>query len=263
MRSQEAKQRADAGKVFQAIEDSTYLQDLFVSTTSDAQKEFFIAQLLKADENVFAGRRTEQRLGLFRLMTIWLGRHLEHTSTTYSAVQTAAAQRNKHFIQHRNMKLDFIHAIGLNCSPDMRDEFLDSIEHIQLSKLSTPYPPPDTWMVESDAIDNQWRAHINTRATAADRRHKVREIFRVDPKELQYDAGSNKSMIISDRDSGELLLITIRNFSNHPDLLSHCENVIKRAVDYRKSVRVSDDVVPFPTNPNSSCPSLRTQESWF
>jgi hypothetical protein len=228
---------AQATIIFQTIQDSPPLQDILAIATSPSKKAFFIAKLLITCPDAFAGR-SEPPLQLFDILTVWFGKHKD--ASKFDAVATAFNHRKLIRLDHRNLKLDFIHHIGLNWSPATRDSFLKGVKTVYLRKLRTPYPVINEWICESDAIDDKWRDYLKHDPRAQpDSRRKRQPIFRIEPSNLSLDIGADQSTIVYDADTGDLILIVLRNFCSDPDLLSHIEGIIKQAVDIRRSIRVS------------------------
>ena len=231
---------AQATIIFQTIQDSPPLQDILAIATSPNQKTFFIAKLLIICPNAFSGR-TEPPLQLFDILTAWFGKHKD--ASRFDAVATALNHRRNIREGVRNLKIDFIHQIGLNWSPATRDSFLKGVNTVYLRKLKTPYPVINEWICESDAIDDKWSDYLKHDPRAQpDSRRKRQPIFRIDPSNLTLDIGADQSAIIYDATTGDLILVVLRNFCSHPDLLSYIEGIIKQAVDLRKSIRVSKPI---------------------
>ena len=234
MRSQEASQKAKAFTIFETVQNSPYLQDILVIATSDSQKTFFINKLLGALPDAFTGR-TEAPPDLFNIMTIWFGKYKDAPSR-FSAMDDALKQRQDYFLTHRHKKVDFIRRIGLNWSPATRDEFLKTINTFKISKLETPYPAVKHWMCESDSIDNKWRDYLQKDPRAQpDRRLPRLPIIRVDPAKLQLDIQINESALVYDTESGELVLLVLRNFCGDADLLSHIDDIITAVCIYNET----------------------------
>jgi hypothetical protein len=240
MPSQATRQKAQAAIIFQTIEESSSLQDILTAATTVNQKKFFISQLLIALPNAFSDRTETPPHQLFDILTIWFGK-FKDASLSFAAVASALKARKQYFIDNRNLKLDFVHRIGLNWSPATRDFFFKGMRTVVLPKLRTPYPVIKQWMCESDVIDEKWRYYLKYDPRAQpDKRRPRQPIFRVNPSHLSLDITSDQSAIVYDADSGELVMLVLRNFCTDPDLLSHIEGIIKQAVETRKSIRVSD-----------------------
>jgi hypothetical protein len=68
----------------------------------------------------------------------------------------------------------------------------------------------------------------------------------LDPAELQYDVDSDTSVLIyerkydkkTDKKTEELVMVILRNFTDHPGLLSCLGEIVKENVEHRKHLRV-------------------------
>ena len=184
MRSQVARKKAQHFKVFQAIEDDSHLLDLLVIATSPAQKAFFITALIKSLPLASSGYSKEPE-DLFSIFTTWFGQYKPQSNTSFPHITTALQLRQQYFIDNWFQKWHFIHAIGLDWTPAMNDAFYSTgqVQTIYLSKLPTAYPPIYHWMVESSAINNQWRTYIEE-GKQPNWRHPRYPLFYVDPSRL-------------------------------------------------------------------------------
>jgi hypothetical protein len=238
--SKEDRKKALALAIFQAIQKSSYLRGILVTAISDAQKAFFISELLVTFPDAFAGR-SEPPLQLFDIITIWFGKY--NDGLMFRDVEDALKQRKTYFTIQRHRKTDFIRGIGLDWSPRTRDAFLGAIRTISLAKLDTPFPIVKHWICETDAVDHKWQDYLHNDPRAQpDRRRPRLPIFRLDPAQLQLDINADENALVYDQSTGELLLVVIRNFCQNPDLLAHIDRIIKQSVECRKSMRVCNSI---------------------
>lgn len=236
MRSQVARKKAHHFTVFQTIEDDSHLLDLLVIAVSPAQQAFFMTALMELLPDAFSGYSKEPE-DLFPIFTSWFGQYNPESHTKFNHIATALQLRQQHFINNRHQKRIFIHAIGLDWTPAMNNAFFSTVKTIHLSKLATPYPPKHNWMVESSAIDNQWRKYIEE-GKQPDKRLPRYPLFHVDTSKLQRDISPTEDLLIFDHETGQLVMLVLRRFCQHTPLLNHLGDVIKRAVQYRRSIRV-------------------------
>ena len=236
MRSQAARKKAHHFKVFQTIEDDLHLLDLLVIATSPSKQAFFIVAVTKSLPLAFSGHSKEPA-SLFSIFTAWFGQYKAETSQKFSRITAALRLRQQYFINNRINKRHFIHVIGLDWTPAMNESFYSTIQTLSLSKLAAPYPPKHHWMVESSAIDNQWRYYIE-HGKQPDKRHPRYPIFHVDPSKLQRDILATEDLLIFDKETGQLVMVVLRRFCQYTPLLTHLGDVIKRAVQSRRSMRV-------------------------
>ena len=202
MPSKAARQKAQATLIFQTIQHSPALQDILATATSDNQKTFFTAKLLATLPNAFPDH-TASPPQLFDIVTTWFGKHKDGFSK-FNAVDTSLKHRRQYFIDHRNLKLKFIHRIGLNWSPATRDLFFQGVKTVSLQKLRTPYPLIKHWICESATINDKWSNYLkfNPRAQP-DQRHKRQPIFHIHPSHLSLDIGADQSVVVYDAATGQ------------------------------------------------------------
>jgi hypothetical protein len=223
-------------KVLSTVENDPYLLDLLAVATSSSRRTIFIEALIKELPEAFS-QFSKEPVQLFAIFTSWFGK-FNNAHTLFSGTSAALKARQQYFMENRFNKRQFISAIGLDWTSVQKATFLSTVQVIHLSPLTAPYPPKYHWMVESDAIADKWRYYIEE-GKQPDERAPRYPLFHVDPLKLQKDVSSDESIIVFDKTTHKLEMLILRNFSNHPALLDHLGNVIRRAVEYRKSMRVS------------------------
>ena len=60
----------------------------------------------------------------------------------------------------------------------------------------------------------------------------------LDPAELQLDANPSTNLTVYDKETNELVMVIIHNFTAHPPLLSYMEDITKENVEHCKSMQV-------------------------
>jgi hypothetical protein len=233
MRSHVATRKDHHFTIFQTVEDDSHLLDLLVIATSPEQKSFFINRLISSLPDAFSGQSGNH----FQLFTIWFGQYGPESHTSFKHISTALKLRHKFSTENRFQKRHFIHAIGLDTTPAMNETFYSTVDIIYLSKLAKPYPPKYHWMVESKAIDDQWSYYMK-HGKQPDKRLRRYPLFPVDLSKLQRDISPTDDLLIFDKKTKQLVMLVLRNFVGHTPLLTHMGDVIKRGIQYRKSMRV-------------------------
>ena len=233
MRSNVATRKAHHFTIFRTVEDDSHLLDLLVIAFSPDQKAFFINGLISSLPDAFSGHSGN----LFQLFTIWFGQYGPESHSSFTGISMALRLRQKHFTENRYQKRQLIHAIGLDWTPAINESFYSTVETIYLSKLPKPYPPKYRWMVESKAIEKQWKYYIE-HGKKPDVRHRRYCLIDVDLSKLQRDISPTQDLLIFDNETKELVMLVLRQFVGHAPLLTHMGDVIKRGVQYCISMRV-------------------------
>ena len=117
MPSQAARQKAQATIIFQTIENSSALQNILTTSTTVHKKKIFISQHFITIPNAFSNH-IETPPELFDILTIWFGK-VKDALLRFPAVATAFKAWKQYFIDNHNMKLNFVHRIGLNWSSSL------------------------------------------------------------------------------------------------------------------------------------------------
>lgn len=149
----------------------------------------------------------------------------------------ALEKREKLKTEYIHRRAHFAYSIGL--SPKARGQKLAGIPTVNLPKLQEEYPPAGKDIYESEAIHQIWKNYRKTKPYP-DSRGDWKPYYKLDPTRLQYTVEEDKSVIIRDSKSGEIVCMVIQNFSNNEGgILEWVNGVIKKNTEVRKSVRVS------------------------
>jgi hypothetical protein len=155
-------------------------------------------------------------------------------------------RRRRNAIKKIHVRL--VKNLGLGKEGNLRD-----IPVVQVKRPQVPYPPPGMhhaypantsllsthagkWICESDQIRDLWENHLKT-CKQPDKRLKRRSVHMVDVSELQVDLPPDASAIIKDGD--KLVAIVIRGFCGEPEVVAAVDDIVVKAAEVRKSIRVS------------------------
>jgi len=93
-------------------------------------------------------------------------------------------------------------------------------------------------MAESQETLDLWHDMI-TRKKRHDNRPRPRLLMDVVDRTQVLTVPANKSMIIRDRVTHEIVMVVIRNFVGDSTLVKYIDSIVQASVDFRKSIRVS------------------------
>ncbi|KAF9065567.1 hypothetical protein BDP27DRAFT_1157645, partial [Rhodocollybia butyracea] len=102
-----------------------------------------------------------------------------------------------------------------------------------------PYPPPNHWIVENQAIWDLWH-HQLTFARQPDARISRKPMFMLDPSQLSYDLGRDGSAIFVDADDGDMFAVVISELCHCPKILHWVNDIVLVNVVLEKNVRKED-----------------------
>jgi hypothetical protein len=138
--------------------------------------------------------------------------------------------------------------LGLAWSADRRHQFITALPSIQLPMLAAPYPAGGEWWYETRAARDRWYDHL-MHGKQPDKRLPRHEFCNVDPGQLQQIVAADESVVVHDPDTGELVMVVLRNFCNDPSVLAWVDAKVIEIVGCKKSARVSKPFfwVFFPT----------------
>jgi hypothetical protein len=124
---------------------------------------------------------------------------------------------------------------------DERDEILRNIETIFLQKSRGPFPPSQNWISESAENAARWRAHLATVRRHDDRRARY-PVMTIPPADQRWKrvVRANEDIIVRDKDTGEIVLLVMRNFCGDKDVLEWANSLVEVGVSTKKSIRLDD-----------------------
>ena len=96
-------------------------------------------------------------------------------------------------------------------APEQHGKILDSIPVYYIDRLSTPYPPLNTWIHETDIIGEQWRHQIEY-GKLADNRQSRKPLVKLDFGKLQHNVEITSNALFRDSKTNEIIGLVLRNF---------------------------------------------------
>ena len=152
---------------------------------------------------------------------------------------STALEKRKHALKvHKHHCDHFGFLVGL--FPKARGCKLADIPTIKLKKLKVEYPPSGHDIYESNATQQIWEEYQRVTPHPDLRGGRTWKPFhKLNPAKLQYTVQANKSAIIQDSSTGEIISVVIRNFSNsNRRLLDWMNGIIMENNNVQHSVRV-------------------------
>ena len=140
---------------------------------------------------------------------------------------------------YKHRQEHFMSGIGL--APKTQGQKLAGINTISLPTLQKEYPPSGYDIYETDNVRQMWKAYREV-TPYPDRRggRTWKPFHKLDPNSLQYIVRANKSIVIYDKKTKQIVCLVIRNFSgSKAEVLKWVNEVIVENVDLHKSVRIS------------------------
>ncbi|KAA8892791.1 hypothetical protein FN846DRAFT_1009128 [Sphaerosporella brunnea] len=145
-------------------------------------------------------------------------------------------------IDYRWRKLELRRSLGLGWTATQREKFLapESIPTVSLPMLKKRWPPKDVWLSEAPTTGLLWERHFQE-AKLQDKRIERKDVLiSSDGDSWQKTIKAGESVIIRDAQTGQIVLVVIRNFCNHQGVLDWAIKIVQAAVNIKKSVRLDD-----------------------
>jgi len=137
-----------------------------------------------------------------------------------------------------HVRAELLQHLGLNLNKGKRDEILENIKRVRVSKLKSSVPPQGFWVYEKEDIANLWykKTQIDP---LPDKRRKRSKLYFLKEDSLQYDVDENESVIFVDSESGEIVAMVWRKFCDNSTILRWVDQVLVEATMMKNNVRVS------------------------
>ncbi|TFY63638.1 hypothetical protein EVJ58_g3143 [Rhodofomes roseus] len=143
-------------------------------------------------------------------------------------------------IQYR-IRMEFVASMGLKRMKEAaKAQWLSENAHVVvLDRLREAYPEYHQWIAETPEIEQQW-GHRIRKGKKADKRHKRHPLVLEDPSRLRYVVKEDESVVFRDKETGDIIMMVIRDFCKDPRALKFVDCNAAESVDLRKSVRLED-----------------------
>ncbi|KAI0377192.1 hypothetical protein F5Y04DRAFT_189981 [Hypomontagnella monticulosa] len=130
--------------------------------------------------------------------------------------------------------------LGLNWSPKRRERFLSRVKTVYVKRLKEPYPLDGYFTAATSKAKRQWKTYWEGKRVQEPWRNKGqrREIVGFHPSRLQYVIQPEESAVFRDADTGEIVLVVLRNFVPDEDIresmVDICKEIIPTRIDARR-----------------------------
>lgn len=138
--------------------------------------------------------------------------------------------------------LQWAEMLGLNWTPEQRDQYLSNVKVVDIARLKEPYPANNYYTAGTPKAKKQWETYWNGKPLY-DRRYNKgqrRHILNIDTSRLQYIIRQNESVVFRDADTNELVLVVLRSFVPDEYVRKTMVNVCKEILKYRRDDRRED-----------------------
>lgn len=138
--------------------------------------------------------------------------------------------------------LQYVETLGLKWTPEQRDQYLDNVKVVDITRLEEPYPVNDYFTAGTPKAKKQWDAFWHNKPLC-DRRNnkgKRRQILNLDTSRLQYIIKQDESVMFRDADTKELVLVVLRDFVPDEDVRETMVGVGNEILKYRRDDRRED-----------------------
>ena len=163
-------------------------------------------------------------------------------SLCYPSITVAFTQYREHWNKKQNFKKQLMFDLKLLLTPEEYDAELTSIPVYYMDRLSTAYPPLNTWIYETDIVGEQWRYQIE-QGKLADNRQSRKPLVKLDTDKLKHNVASTSNAIFRDSQTNEIIGLVLRNFVRRDDVRQWASAILDDSIKMKKSVRLEDSGV--------------------
>jgi hypothetical protein len=160
-------------------------------------------------------------------------------SICYPSITAAFAQFRENRNKKRAFKNRLMTDLSLRLAPEQYDMLLAGISVYYMDRLSTPYPPLNAWIYETDTIGEQWQYHME-QGKLADNRQSRKPLVKLDFDQLRHNVGVTSNAIFRDSKTNEIIGLVFRNFVGREDMRQWASTIIDDSIRMKKSVRLED-----------------------
>ncbi|RYP80725.1 hypothetical protein DL769_002322 [Monosporascus sp. CRB-8-3] len=138
--------------------------------------------------------------------------------------------------------LKYTRKLGLNWTPEERDEYISNIKVVDLPRLEEPYPINDFFTAGTPKAKREWDAYWKEKQLVDPRYNKGqrRAIINLDKSRLQYVIKQDESVMFRDADTKELVLVVLRNFIPDDNIRETMIEICREILKYRRDDRRED-----------------------
>lgn len=224
-----------------AIIDAANSDSELQSLIADPDKEIELADAIRevvAQANLKIDHDTTSHSIHRASLCILINKEIE--GETSRSLNTALSNRRKAQYSYRNGRRNFLASekITREWKNKAGDFILNDIPSYSLPKLKKAFPPRGVWPCDSEDILDIWDEHIRF-GKQHDKRLKRRPPMVIDEDALELVIPADKSCVIIDSKTKEIVLIVLRNFVATKSVREWMSEVITVATDTRKTIRVS------------------------
>lgn len=176
----------------------------------------------------------------------WAGTS-KNRSTIGPNLELVLKARNHNTTNLRMKRRRLINQANLNPNAQNKIQFYSTIPVHAVCPLKSPFPPPNLYVCENDAIYDSNMEFVLERSLP-DYRKWRKLIFELDdPGQLSFDLGPTEDAVFEDKDG--IVAVVLRDACKRNSVVEVMDNAIKKVVDTRNDIRVRYFFISFFNSP--------------